>query len=72
MTDGSGSDCTPKCWWCGAPLIWDCDYTHADVFGETGDEEIDGLLVSYLHCSECNATVQYCEPEPEEDDDRVQ
>lgn len=51
-----------KCWWCGADLIWDNDFTSDDVFGDGGDR-----LVSFLHCSnpKCNAIVQYSQPEEE-------
>ena len=34
------------CWWCGAELIWDNDFTSDDVFGD-GEER----LVTFLHCS---------------------
>lgn len=48
-----------KCWWCGADLIWDNDFTGDDVFGDGTDR-----LVTFLHCSnpKCQAEVQFVEP----------
>ena len=41
------------CWYCNGPLCLDSDFDYADVHGEgTG-------IVTFLHCSNCNAEVQY-------------
>ena len=49
------------CWWCQGRLVWDSDFDAADYFY---DEERDGIC-TYLHCSDCNATVIYT---PSEED----
>lgn len=41
------------CWYCGGNLIWDSDFNYDEVFGEG-----EGV-VSFLHCGECGAEVQY-------------
>lgn len=52
-----------SCWWCGADLIWDNDFTSEDVFGD-GEER----LVTFLHCSNpnCGAKIKYTQPMEEE------
>lgn len=44
-----------RCWYCGAPLIWDSDFNYDEVYGEG-----EGI-VTFLHCSneDCGASVQY-------------
>lgn len=44
-----------KCWYCGGELIWESDFPLDEVYGEDAGEGI----VTYLHCSECNAQVMY-------------
>ena len=41
------------CWYCGGRLRWDSDFGYDEVFCEG-----EGI-VSYLHCTNCGATVQY-------------
>lgn len=41
------------CWYCGGNLIWDSDFNYDEVFGEGKG------VISFLHCSECGAEVQY-------------
>ena len=50
------------CWYCGGRLIWQNDFDYADVFGEG-----EGI-VTYLHCIECGARVEYSKRDDEEDD----
>jgi len=47
------------CWWCGGRLIWQSDYDKEDLMGEEG-------IVTHLHCSSCNASVEYISQEEEE------
>tara|TARA_R100000995_G_scaffold84504_1_gene63389 strand:- start:1033 stop:1242 length:210 start_codon:yes stop_codon:yes gene_type:complete len=47
------------CWWCGGKLIWQSDFDKEDVYGEGKG------LVTYLQCSECNASVEYISQEEE-------
>lgn len=54
MTFSNNEHTVHRCWYCGAPLVWDCDYDYADVFTEG-----EGI-VTMLHCSNCNANVEYC------------
>ena len=51
------TDTMCRCWWCGGPLVRDNDFTSDDVLGDGQDR-----LVTFLHCSECGARVQYTEP----------
>lgn len=45
-----------KCWYCGSDLVWDNDFDLEDIepceIGESG-------IVSYLHCSNCNAEARF-------------
>lgn len=43
------------CWYCGGQLIWDNDFDLDDIYGEGSGEGI----VTFLHCRECGAEVQY-------------
>ena len=47
------------CWWCSGQLIWDSDFDASDYHC---DEEIEGI-VTFLHCSQCEALVTYESPE---------
>jgi hypothetical protein len=47
------------CWWCGGKLIWQADHDKEDLMGEEG-------IVTHLHCSSCNASVEYISQEEEE------
>jgi hypothetical protein len=40
------------CWYCGGQLIWDSDFDMDEIYGEEG-------IVTYLHCSDCGANVEY-------------
>ena len=40
------------CWWCGGKLIWQADHDKEDLMDEEG-------MVTHLHCSFCNASVEY-------------
>ena len=42
-----------RCWYCGGKLIWNSDFNYSDVYGEG-----EGI-VTYLHCSNCGAEVEY-------------
>tara|TARA_R100000908_G_scaffold57181_1_gene32869 strand:- start:1614 stop:1952 length:339 start_codon:yes stop_codon:yes gene_type:complete len=46
------------CWWCGGKLIWQADYDKEDLMDEEG-------IVTHLHCSSCNASVEYISQEEE-------
>lgn len=46
------------CWWCGGKLIWQADHDKEDLMGEEG-------IVTHLHCSSCNASVEYISQEEE-------
>ncbi len=50
-----------RCWYCGGKLCWDNDFDYADVFGEG-----EGI-VTYLHCMDCGATVEYSNRDDEEE-----
>lgn len=41
------------CWYCGGQLVWNSDFDYSDVFGDG-----EGI-VTYLHCANCGADVQY-------------
>ena len=41
------------CWYCGGELIWDCDYNYNEVY-----DDGEGI-VTYLHCSNCGALIEY-------------
>ena len=41
------------CWYCGGKLYWMSDFDYSDVYGEG-----EGI-VSYLHCSNCGAEIEY-------------
>lgn len=41
------------CWYCRGDLIWQSDFNYDEVHGEG-----EGI-VSYLHCSNCGAMVEY-------------
>ena len=47
------------CWWCGGQLFWQADHDKEDLMGEEG-------IVTHLHCSSCNASVEYISQEKEE------
>jgi hypothetical protein len=47
------------CWWCGGRLIWQADHDKEDFMGEEG-------TITHLHCSSCNASVEYISQEEEE------
>ena len=65
MTDETIGD---RCWYCGGRLIWDNDFDYADVYGEGKG------IVTYLHCTNCEAIVEYSikdEDEESEEDEQV-
>ena len=41
------------CWYCGGRLVWDNDFDYDEVYGEG-----EGI-VTFLHCTKCDAEVQY-------------
>ena len=41
------------CWYCGGKLFWQSDFNYDEVYGDG-----EGI-VTFLHCSNCNAEVQY-------------
>lgn len=41
------------CWFCGGKLCWDSDYNYDEIYGEG-----EGI-VAMLHCTKCEAEVQY-------------
>lgn len=41
-----------RCHFCGGPMVWDSD--------ATGD---DGELISYLHCTQCEARAEWTKRE---------
>ena len=43
-----------RCWYCGGKLIWDNDFSAEDV----GYDDAEGI-VTFLHCSEYGAEVEY-------------
>ena len=47
-------------WWCGGRLIWQADHDKEDLMGEEG-------IVTRLHCSSCNASVEYISQIKEEE-----
>lgn len=51
------------CWYCGGRLIWGSDFNYDEVFGEG-----EGI-VTYLHCTECGAEVQYSKRDDEEEEE---
>ena len=57
MSEEGIRDC---CWYCGGKLCWDNDFDYADVYGEG-----EGI-VTYLHCTNCGATVEYSVRDDEE------
>lgn len=49
---------TPSCssyWYCGGELCWDNDFNLSDVYGEGEGKGI----VTFLHCMNCGADVEY-------------
>ena len=49
------------CWYCGGKLFWQSDFNYDEVYGDG-----DGI-VTFLHCSNCNAEVQYSSRTDEEE-----
>jgi hypothetical protein len=45
------------CWICGGQLVWQNDYSIAEVRPEL-EGIVDGI-VTYLTCSQCDAQVEY-------------
>lgn len=66
MNDDERADYKRRCccWWCGGELIWDNDFSSDDVFGDGNHNGI----VTFLHCTKCNAEVQYTEPEADDEE----
>lgn len=48
------------CWYCGGRLIWDSDFAYDDIY-----EDGKGI-VTYLHCADCGAEVEYRKREEDE------
>jgi hypothetical protein len=46
------------CWWCAGKLNWQADHDKEDLMGEEG-------IVTHLHCTACNASVEYISQEEE-------
>lgn len=51
-----------RCWYCGGELVWQNDFDYSDVYAEG-----EGI-VTYLHCSNCGANVEYSLRMDEEED----
>lgn len=41
------------CWYCGGQLCWEADFNYDEVY-----DEGEGI-VSFLHCMNCGAHVEY-------------
>lgn len=54
-------DSNRNCWYCGAPLIWQSDYTFAEVKGQCCGCKKNCCygIATVLVCSGCGATVDY-------------
>lgn len=51
-----------KCFICNGELIWMSDFDYEDIFGEG-----EGI-VSYYHCNNCNADIEFAQRFEEEGD----
>ena len=54
------SDRRDTCWYCGGRLIWGTDHDAEDLGYDAPG------IVTHLHCSRCNARVEYVKLEEEE------
>jgi hypothetical protein len=43
-----------RCWYCGGEICWDSDFPADEVYGEG----VSGI-VTYLHCPDCGAEIEY-------------
>lgn len=55
-----------KCWYCGGELVWNNDFDLFDVYPELEDY-YEGGIVTYLTCSNCEASVEYTQKDLKED-----
>lgn len=51
----------PKCWWCGADMIWGCDFSFEDC-GMDGEG-----IVATFSCPGCQGTAEFYTAVDEED-----